>query len=163
MLHTHEVTGSSPVVSTKRKPQPFGCGFFLLVKPAEGLEPISNAAVRGTAAPEGLPEGHLSFCEAKKQIESRSLHTQFSTGALSSVSPYSERSILPRSKKQIESLSLHAPVFFHRRSSRQTAPQRHHPSAQQKPDRFPFSSGISSSRFSPQGRQLLCGYFYVIS
>ena len=39
MLHTHEVTGSSPVVSTKKKTTPFGVVF--LFGSDAGLEPIA--------------------------------------------------------------------------------------------------------------------------
>ena len=56
MLHTHEVTGSSPVVSTKKKPI-HSDGFFFLVEGENGLEPISIRQSGGLSIAAGLDGG----------------------------------------------------------------------------------------------------------
>ena len=49
MLHTHEVTGSSPVVSTKKKDHPTG-GLFFLLEIRQRTRTHFNATVRWTVA-----------------------------------------------------------------------------------------------------------------
>ena len=49
MLHTHEVTGSSPVVSTKKKDHPLG-GLFFLLERRQRTRTHFNATVRWTVA-----------------------------------------------------------------------------------------------------------------
>ena len=69
MLHTHEVTGSSPVVSTNKKPHPCGVVFCWLRN--EGTRTHLNATVQWTVASRRLSRRLLH-----NQIESRSLQCQ---------------------------------------------------------------------------------------
>ena len=58
MLHTHEVTGSSPVVSTKKKPVQKD-GFFFLVWYSGNRTRTHLNTARMSAAGKGLTEPNL--------------------------------------------------------------------------------------------------------
>ena len=62
MLHTHEVTGSSPVVSTKKDSQPFGWLSFF-VSPL-GLEPIKCKAPVEPCSLRSSPQRHIDLIES---------------------------------------------------------------------------------------------------
>ena len=66
MPHTHEVTGSSPVVSTKQKVHPKGWAFLFGAVFTKGTRTNRSATVRWTvAAPSANTEGYNNFCLGK--------------------------------------------------------------------------------------------------
>ena len=66
MLHTHEVTGSSPVVSTKKKTHPEGWVFLFDMAFEIRTRTQLNATVRWTVARDGWTERNLNFCPLGK-------------------------------------------------------------------------------------------------